>query len=219
MTGENVQSSQGVTLVGAGSPRPQDIALSLTLAPVLVAADGGANHCVTAGHIPTAIIGDFDSLDSQRFSASFDTRMIHISEQESTDFEKCLTHIQAPFIIATGFTADRVDHSLAVWSTLAQRIGPPTVVLGEHDLILAAPDRIELDLPADTRVSLYPLATVTGRSTGLEWPIQGLTLSPMGRVGTSNRATGPVTLEFDAPGCLIILPPETLPAVLSALTG
>ena len=52
--------------------------------------------------------------------------------------------------------------------------------------------------------------TVTGRSAGLRWPIEGLHLAPDGRIGTSNEALGPVHLEFDAPGMLVILPRAAL---------
>lgn len=219
MSGDNVQCSQGVTLVGAGAPRRQDIVDALAFAPALVAADGGAAHCLDAALEPLAVIGDFDSFDPALVSALPQARMIAIPEQETTDFEKCLNRIDAPFILATGFTDGRVDHGLAVWSVLARRIGPPTLVIGPEDVVFAAPKRVALDLAPGTRVSLFPMAPVSGRSTGLEWPIDGIDLSPMGRIGTSNRATGPVALSFDAPGCLVITPREALAAALAALTG
>ncbi|MEP3550075.1 MAG: hypothetical protein ABJN09_00090, partial [Marinomonas sp.] len=55
-------------------------------------------------------------------------------------------------------------------------------------------------------VSLMPLAPVQGRSVGLEWPIDGLDFAPGGRIGTSNRALGPVKLEISGPDMLLILP-------------
>lgn len=219
MNSDNVQSSQGVTLVGAGSPLRQDIREFLKIAPTLVAADGGANYCIAAGLRPTAVIGDFDSLDRSVAAALEDSRLIPIAEQETTDFEKCLAHIDAPYILATGFTAGRIDHAMAVWSVLARRIGPPALVIGPGDVVFAAPRTLAIDLAPGTRLSLFPMTPVTGRSTGLEWPIDGLTLSPMGRLGTSNRALGPVRLDFDQPGCLVITPREALAAALAAVIG
>lgn len=218
MADYNVRSEQGVTLVGAGHPRRRDIKLALDLAPCLVAADGGADHCLAAGLTPEVVIGDFDSLDAGA-ALPPEVALIRVDEQETTDFEKCLTRIDAPFVLATGFTGGRVDHTMVVWSVLARRVGPPTVVIGPDDIVFAAPERLEMDLAAGTRVSLFPMVPVTGRSTGLEWPIDGLNLTPMGRTGISNRASGPVTLAFDAPGCLMITPPEALSRVLPALTG
>ena len=219
MEGNNVQSSQGVTLVGAGSPLRQDIDLALDHAPTLIAADGGANFCVEAGLIPSAVIGDFDSFDPGLEAALSGSWLIRVAEQETSDFEKCLNRIAAPFLIATGFTSGRVDHAMAAWSVLARQLGPPTVVLGPDDIVFAAPGTLDLDLPPGMRFSLFPLSPVTGRSTGLRWPINGLTLSPMGRIGTSNCVDGLVRLEFDAPGCLVITPREALAAVLAALPG
>ena len=219
MQGDNVQSSQGVTLVGAGSPQRQNIVDALNIAPTLIAADGGANFCLEAGLHPVAIIGDFDSFDPSDAEACSGIRQIRIDEQDTTDFEKCMTRIIAPFIVATGFTAGRVDHSMAVWSALARRVGPPTLVLGDDDVVFAAPRNVTMSLAIGTRLSLFPLTPVTGRSMGLEWPIDGLTLSPVGRLGTSNRVTGPVRLEFDKPGCLVIMPRAALAAAVDALTG
>lgn len=214
-----VQCSTGVTLVGAGHPIPEDIDDALKFAPYLAAADGGADHAIAAGHIPAAVIGDFDSLSIDASAQLAGSRLVRIYEQETTDFEKCLTHLDAPFVIATGFTSGRADHALAAFSVLARRIGPPTVIVGAEDVIFAADIHADLDLEPGTRVSLFPLSDTTGTSEGLEWRIDGLMLSPGGRLGTSNLATGPVRLSFDRPGVLIILPRAALPAALACVTS
>ncbi len=219
MTDGNVQSSRGVTLVGGGAPSKAAVQKLMEHAPDLVAADGGANECVSFGFSPIAVVGDFDSLTSETRSALPETRFVHVAEQDSTDFNKCLTNIEAPFILATGFTAARVDHTLAVLSELVQHDGAPVIILGEEDVIFAAPTHLSLDLAMGLRLSLFPMCAVEGTSSGLEWPIDGLVLEPDGRIGTSNRVTGPVTLSFKTRGCLVILPAEALPTVLQALTG
>ena len=56
---------------------------------------------------------------------------------------------------------------------MARQVGPPVLLLGRDDVTLWVTGDIQLMLPADTRVSLFPLAEVTGRSTGLRWPIEG----------------------------------------------
>ena len=219
MTLGKVQSDTGVTLVGAGRPHASDIAASMALAPHLVAADGGANSCIAAGVEPCAVIGDLDSITDETRAALPEARIIEYADQDITDFEKCLRLIDAPFVIATGFTEGRLDHTLAVFSVLARCIGPPTIVLGIEDLAFAAPRRLVLDLPEGTRFSLFPMAPVKGCSTGLRWPIGGLTLDPLGRLGTSNLASGRVELEFDSPGCITLIPRLHLSLAISALTG
>lgn len=169
--------------------------------------------------MPQAVIGDFDSFDVGWRETLSDASLVYVPEQETTDFEKCLSRIEAPFIVATGFSDGRVDHGLATWSVLARRVGPPTLVVSPEDVVFAAPTEFALDVPVGTRISLFPMMPVTGRSTGLEWPIDDVELSPMGRIGTSNRSTGPVRIAFDAPGCLVITPREALAASLRALIG
>ena len=213
----NVQSQTGVTLVGGADPRPENIDAALTFAPYLVAADGGANHCLKCGKSPDAVIGDFDSIDPATQSALADSRLIRISEQETTDFEKALSHINAPFVLATGFTTARLDHTLAAFNVLVRQVGPTCLILGEEDVIFSAPKQLVLDIPKGTRVSLFPLSPISGKSEGLEWPIDGLELSPNGQIGTSNRANGLVKLQFDNPGCLILLPRSQLQPSLNAL--
>ena len=62
------------------------------------------------------------------------------------------------------------------------------------------------------------MAAITGRSTGLRWPIDGLTLAPDGRIGTSNEVQDRrVTLDFDSDGMLVILPRRNLRAVIAAM--
>ena len=85
-------------------------------------------------------------------------------------------------------------------------------------MAFAAPPRLALDLIAGEVLSLFPMARVTGRSTGLEWPIDDLDFAPDGRIGTSNRvAARRVELSFDAPGMLVILPRRRLDAAIRAL--
>ena len=112
-----------------------------------------------------------------------------------------------------------MDHTLAALSALVQHREKPVLLIGSDDVVFAAPERVALDLVPGTRVSLFPMAKVRGASTGLKWPINDLTLAPNGRIGTSNVAEGPVTLTFEDPGCLIILPRAALEASLRALTG
>lgn len=206
-----------MTLVGAGSLARGALAAALDLAPCLVAADGGANVALRAGHIPDRVIGDLDSVTARTRAAIPADRFLHVAEQVSTDFEKCLTRIDAPFILGLGFAGPRADHALAAWNALVRHSGRRCLILGAQDVIFAAPRRIALDLREGTRVSLFPLAPVTGTSRGLRWPIGGLDLRPDGRIGTSNLAEGRVEVEFSAPGMLVILPRAALGAAIAGI--
>ena len=217
MTREIVSSLEPVTLIGGGEVDLTDLATALALAETLVAADGGAALALDAGVMPVAVIGDFDSLsasDQDRIPAS---ALFRIREQNSTDFDKALRNICAPVVVAVGFLGARVDHQLAAFNTLACHPDRLCVLLGRHELVFHLPRQIELPLSAGDVVSLFPMSEVTGRSRGLEWPIDGLQFATDQRVGTSNRATGPVNLEMESPGMLAMVPRRALVATVQAL--
>lgn len=219
MSDRIVYTPEPVTLVGGGRVSRKLVNEALTYAPVPIAADGGANLALRMGIVPHAVIGDFDSIAPATKAAIPADRLIQVSEQDSTDFEKCLSRVAAPFLLAVGFAAGRLDHALAVCSALIRHAGPPVIVLSETDAVFASPGELELPLAKGTRVSLFPLTPVTGRSEGLRWPIGGLDFDPARQIGTSNEAVGPVRLTFDAPGMLVILPRACLRVAIPALTG
>ncbi|MFI0396246.1 thiamine diphosphokinase [Paracoccus jiaweipingae] len=209
-----IRSRQGVTLLGGAPVAADDLTLALDHAPVLVAADGGADRALELGHMPRAVIGDLDSLSERGRSQV--AAIHHIPEQDSTDFEKALSRIQAPFVMAAGFADGRMDHMLAALSVMARRIGPPCVMLMPQEICFLAPARLELPLAPGTRVSLFPMGPVRGTSRGLRWPIDKIEFSPAGRVGTSNQATGGVELALDGP-MLVMLPRDCLSLTLAAI--
>jgi len=102
-----------VTLLGGGEHDPADLVLALSRAPVLVAADGGADRALAAGYAPVAVIGDLDSISEVAHRDLPPDIIHHIPEQSSTDFEKALQRISVPGMIAVGVTGYRMDHELA----------------------------------------------------------------------------------------------------------
>ncbi|MBE3640469.1 thiamine diphosphokinase [Mangrovicoccus algicola] len=214
-----IRSDRAVTLVGGGPVAAGEVAAALDLAPVLVAADGGAAAALEAGQMPLAVIGDFDSLDPATRAAIPAERLQHVAEQDSTDFHKCLSRIEAPLVLGLGFAGGRMDHMLAVFNVLVRLPRRRAVILGPEDLCLLAPPSLSIDLDPGTPVSLFPMAPVTADSRGLEWPVQGIGFAPDGQGGTSNRATGHVSLNAHAPKLLLMLPRAALPRLLDALPG
>jgi len=213
-----VESSRGVTLVAGGPLRRRDLALALARAPYLVAADGGADRALAAGLRPDAVIGDFDSISAEAQASLGTARLHRIAEQETTDFDKALRAIAAPFVLAVGTGGGRVDHALAVLNALVVRRDRVCLLLGPQDVVFHAPPRFDLRLRVGDRLSLFPLAPVSGESVGLRWPIAGLGFAPGGRIGTSNAVVAPVvSLRFDAPGMLVVLARARLDAALDGL--
>ena len=99
----------GVTLVGGGPVTAAQLARATTFAPRIVGADGGADRLLRLGHTPEAVIGDMDSI-SAATKTRLAGRLFPVPEQDSTDFDKSLRLIRAPFILGLGFAGARMDH-------------------------------------------------------------------------------------------------------------
>ncbi|MEM9044457.1 MAG: thiamine diphosphokinase [Pseudomonadota bacterium] len=209
-----------VTLVGAGALDEAMLAEAMHHAPCLIAADGAADRLTAMGHVPNAVIGDMDSI-ADRLALERVTRVLSLPEQETTDFEKCLYMVEAPFYLAVGFTGRRLDHTFAVFDAMMRRPDRPVLLIGEEEVLALVPPvrRIEVLLGRGARVSFVGLNEATGTSSeGLAWSIAGLTMSMGRQVGTSNYATEDmVGFSFDRAGVLLMLERRQLRPLIDAL--
>ncbi|WIY52295.1 thiamine diphosphokinase [Devosia sp. YIM 151766] len=202
-----------MAIVGGGHVEPALLRELAARHVALVAADGGADSIDAAGLVPVAIIGDLDSL-ADRANWENRSRVIHIPEQITTDFQKALYSTRAPLTLALGMTGKRLDHTLAALSALHEVAPRRRVILvDEVDMALAVCGPLAFAAAAGERISIHPLAPIGfTRSEGLLYPLDGLVLDPVGRLGTSNAGTGgPVKIvPADATPWLLILGRERL---------
>ena len=214
-----VSSDDPIALVGGGEIGPYDFSLTRVFVSQWVAADGGVSKLLTDGRTPAAVIGDFDSLSADDQLQIPQDRLHHITEQNSTDFDKALRNISAPVVIGLGFSGGRMDHQLAALHTLARRCAQPCVLLNAYEVVCLLPPKLSLPTKPGETVSLMPLAPMQGRSTGLRWEIDGLAFDPLMQIGTSNEATGPLTLEMEAPHMIGMFPRSHLGALTQSLAA
>lgn len=210
-----VEFNQPITLLGGAEVASRHLRALVDSPYPLICADGGANTAVEFGLKPEMIIGDMDS-----FSGQFDGEVLHLSEQNTTDFEKCLYSVKAPLYIGYGFLGGRVDHQLTALSVLVRYPDRKVILFGDDDICFCCPKQFEMDLPKGTRVSVFPLSDTKMRSSGLKWPLNGIDMSPSTRTGTSNQANGqPIQLMLDQGDAVVILPVRFFDAVKVALAG
>jgi thiamine pyrophosphokinase len=187
----------------------------------LVGADGGGNAIGAAGLVPEAILGDLDSLED-RAEWEKRTRVIHIPEQITTDFQKALYSTSAPVTLALGMTGKRLDHTLAALGALLE-VAPhrKVILVDEIDVAIALSGPFSFTAGQRERISIHPLVPVSfTRSTGLLYPLDGLTLDPAGRLGTSNEGIGGAVeiVPADATPWLLMLGRERLWDLVAALS-
>ena len=200
--------TEPVSIIGGGEFNPEMLCLSLEIGKDLVAVDGGLNHLTPGKHFPKWIIGDLDSAKNTQLWVDKGSKLGHFTEQDSTDFEKCLFSIEAPLYLANGFLGLRADHTLASCSLLVKRRDKNIILLGKTDLIIHLNETLSLELEIGTRLSLFPLQKVLGLSSvGLKYNISGISFSPDSMIGTSNEVSSPkVEIRVKNPGMLLILP-------------
>lgn len=189
-------------IVGGGEVDPGMLAALAKQAAGLVGADRGGDILMAAGLVPDAVIGDMDSVsDRTRFPA--ETRILALSEQDTTDFEKCLYSTRAPVTLALGMTGGRFDHTLAALHAVARHAAERRIILIDgYDLALGVSGSIRFEIDVGARVSVYPLGrTRFARSLGLRYGLDGLELVQGKTIGTSNRAEArEICIEVDSAG-------------------
>lgn len=214
-----IEQNYPIGLVGGGEIHEGDFSDSSQFVQEYVAADGGAGAILDQNLIPCALIGDFDSVSEDVLGRIPKERIHQIREQDSTDFEKCLSMIEAPLIVGLGFLGARVDHELAVFAALCQFAEKRVCLLGKEDFVFLCPPKIVLPLASAERVSLFPVAPCQAKSEGLQWPLDGLPLGPLMQIATSNAALGTVTITVDEPVLLVILPRALFPQIAPLLAS
>ncbi|MDO6591701.1 thiamine diphosphokinase [Loktanella sp. D2R18] len=206
-----VSRNHTVCLVGGARVSAQVISSILPIVDQFVAVDSGADHLLAAGITPAVVVGDLDSI-SDHARATFAGRLHPIAEQSTTDFEKALSRVEAPMVIALGFTGGRMDHVLAVLNVLARYQSRAIILLDDTDLcFVARAGETRIAPPVGTRMSLMPLAACRVTATGLRWSFSDQDMQPTGFISSSNEVAGPITVQTDGP--LLI----TMPAALLSL--
>lgn len=164
---------------------------------LLIAADGGANHCQAMGLTPAVVIGDFDSVDPKTLKAlkNAGTKVIsHPARKDETDLELALLHARAvgaaEVLVLAGLGA-RWDQTLAnlLLPLHPKLLGMSISFQDGLQRIYLVEDQIQLQgVPGDL-VSLIPISgDAQGVTTsGLEYPLQDESLYLGATRGVSNR--------------------------------
>lgn len=218
--GDAIDFDSPVILIGGGDVDWEGFEYAQSLGYPVIAVDSGADALRGTGVQPGLIVGDMDSIsDTEGWPSQ--TKVVHIPEQDTTDFEKALYAATAPLYLAFGFMGQRLDHSLAALHCLAKYRTSKSIVLVDCvDLTFAPTVPLSMDLPPGSRFSVNPVTAVRFQSsTGLRYPLDGLTLEVGVAIGISNSTTQPtisVTPHDPAQAeYLVVLPNTTLPHVLA----
>jgi thiamine pyrophosphokinase len=166
---------------------------------LIVAADGGADHCSALGLVPDVLIGDLDSLNPgaiEQLTQAGVKLIQHPEQKDQTDFELALLHAkaqQAKTATVLGGLGRRWDHSLAnlLLTAQPQFADLKVVFLDGMQRLYPLRGKTQLDAKVGERVSLLPLGgDAKGVSTkGLKYQLEEESLFFGSSRGVSNMAT------------------------------
>ncbi len=184
---------------------------------VLIAADGGLQHCLDLGLQPAIVIGDLDSIDEGDLSAlePSDTQILRYPTQKDfTDLELALQHalkLGADEIVIVAALGARWDQTIA---NLLLPASFPSVKIrlmdGSQEIhYVRAGEKLEIHGRPGDMVSLIPLA---GKAHGvttehLEYPLHGGELTFGSTRGISNtllEETGTISINDGLLLCIVI---------------
>ena len=202
----------GVLIVANGAwPKSFKVEEAFAEYEHVLALDGAANRMVDAGIVPTAIIGDLDSVDNSTLEhcKAKGTLVIHTPNQEQSDVAKGLHWAEKTYpneqIELIGIELGRYDHNLAAYSALFECNTSARILMDGWSALRvnSIPNRIQVRKGAI--VSLMPFGDVTGVSLqGCEYSLENASMKT-GTQGVSNKAIDATIVVSVQSGDLLLL--------------
>lgn len=170
-------------------------------ADLIIAVDGGANHCSRLGIFPHILLGDLDSVAAgvlKKYRQKDVKIYRYLADKDKTDLELALdlaVEREASQIKVYAALGGRWDMSLANLLLLAapQYTGIDIIFVGEETIIGTCRGGEEQTFvyPEGTTLSLLPLnGDATGvTATGFKYPLENATLNFTSSRGVSNVVT------------------------------
>ncbi|MGC1878131.1 MAG: thiamine diphosphokinase [Rhabdochlamydiaceae bacterium] len=164
----------------------------ITTFPVLIAVNGGINHCYQLDLHPDLIVGDFDSADPMMLKKFDNVVKRHFpKDKDKTDLEIALElvfHAQIEEITIFGAIGGRTDHTLGNLVLLSRYPGK-VFLETDRERMFVIDRQVEIIAYPGQLISLIPLnGPVKGIDTeGLKWKLNNGTLDKQ-FIGISNQA-------------------------------
>ncbi len=159
-------------------------------ADLVIAADSGSDRLSAWDGAPQVVIGDMDSIKSQPPQST----VIRLEEQDSTDCDKLLAHVRElghSSVTLASVEGDRLDHVLSTVASAARTELKVRLALRRGVAwVITSGQRVEVTVVGRPRLSLMPITDSEGVTLdGAEWPLAEASLSALGLVSVSNRAS------------------------------
>ncbi|MDX2469974.1 MAG: thiamine diphosphokinase [SAR324 cluster bacterium] len=183
-----------------------------------LACDGAANWLKDLELVPSAIIGDFDSITDETKEFFSLVEMIEAPDQDKTDSQKALYFLKEQGftkVTVLGAMGGSIDHQLHHLSLLADPdlMDVKIQLVSEKEVVFRGRKQMYLEGWIGRRISLLPLfgevKSVT--SKGLKWDLEDVTFKMGESLSISNKfAATEVVINSSDGFFLVILQPMVM---------
>lgn len=186
----------------------------------LIIADGAFKCAKALELVPDVVIGDMDSIDWDEFEQynyfhNGKIEFIKIDEQETNDFEKCLSYAQNNSfknVLVLGLNGGLLEHTLNNWSVMSKftkGINLCTYELDRYAFIVDGNTKIHLE--DNETVSLIPQTYLKVKTDNLKWELDNEYLGLGYREGARNVVVkSPISIDLSS-GSLLFFCDARLP--------
>lgn len=196
-----LSNSSHTVIVADGEFPVHSIPLSyLKNASRIICCDGSTENLLAAGFIPTAIVGDMDSLN-QDVARRFTDRIFRETDQETNDLTKAVNWCVAKGyndIVIIGATGKREDHTIGNISLLAEYVLKTSVLMiSDTGFFMPLTSSSTISCFPGQQISIFSIDINTEiTSSGLKYSLLKSKISNWWQA-TLNEATGySFSLEF-----------------------
>ena len=198
-------------VANGGWPKAFKIVKNIAEYDAVIALDGAANRMIEANIVPTAIIGDLDSVDDATLEhcKTNGTMVIHTPDQDQSDVSKGLAWATKTYpnahIDLIGIEIGRYDHHLAAYLALFETESSARILMDGWSALRVSSTPNHIQVREGAIVSLMPFGEVTGVSLeGCEYPLSHASITT-GTQGVSNRAIDSTIVVSAQSGDLLLL--------------
>lgn len=198
--------------IGGEAPPYESVAPYLGGFDFICAADSGLDTLRAWGLRPDLVVGDMDSLSDPSILSDYPEVMVFPRDKDDSDTEIGLRELRRRGygrIAMVGGGGGRLDHLLAL-RALFERPSGPDEWIAPGGRVMRIDEATRFEAPAGSLVSVFPLSggAFGMRSSGLKWPLEGLSWN-QGGFGLSNETLGAsFTIDPGQRPVLVVLGPS-----------
>lgn len=189
-----IQPYKCVVVANGAFPQSSKVMTLLHQASVIIACDGAAATLLQQGILPTAILGDLDSIPAD-LKEQYADRIHQVINQEINDLTKAILFAKEQGeeeVLILGATGMREDHTLGNIALLMEHapLFKRIEMVSDYGWFTPLLQSSRLDSFPGQQVSIFSLSPEGEISTeGLRWPIHNRKLTAWWQ-GTLNEALG-----------------------------